>query len=82
MALEQACLLLRRKKASFPQHRAPKRPLGWGNIHHTTIKGERWIVMVGLLDGKPYEVMGGLSNLIEIPRIKLRASWLRTLVSR
>ena len=24
--------------------------------------------MVGLLEGKPYEVMGGLSNLIEIPR--------------
>jgi len=56
---------------SFPQHRAPKRPLELEcNIHHTTIKGEKWIVLVGLLEGKPYEVMGGLSNLIEIPRDK------------
>ena len=61
------------EKASFPQHRAPKRPLELEcNIHHTTIKGERWVVMVGLLDGKPYEVMGGLSNLIEIPRDKAK----------
>jgi ribonucleoside-diphosphate reductase alpha chain len=56
---------------AFPQHRAPKRPLELDcNIHHTTIKGEKWVIMVGLLDGKPYEVMGGLSNLIEIPRGK------------
>ena len=26
------------------------------------------MILVGLLDGKPYEVMGGLSNLIEIPQ--------------
>ena len=57
----------------FPQHTAPKRPLELEcNIHHTTIKGEKWVVMVGLLDGKPYEVMGGLSNLIEIPRDKAK----------
>jgi ribonucleoside-diphosphate reductase alpha chain len=55
----------------FPQHTAPKRPIELPcNIHHTTIQGERWVVMVGLMDGKPYEVMGGLSNLIEIPRDK------------
>ena len=38
------------------------------DIHHTTIKSEKWTVLVGLLDGRPYEVMGGLSNLIEIPK--------------
>tara|TARA_R110000787_G_scaffold2353_12_gene9423 strand:- start:3193 stop:5622 length:2430 start_codon:yes stop_codon:yes gene_type:complete len=38
------------------------------DIHHTTIKGERWTVLVGLLDGKPYEVLGGLATLIEIPK--------------
>ena len=38
------------------------------DIHHTTIQGERWVVLVGLLDGKPYEVMGGKAELIEIPR--------------
>ena len=55
----------------FPQHRAPKRPIELDcNIHHTTIQGEKWIIVVGLMGGKPYEVMGGLSNLIEIPRDK------------
>jgi ribonucleoside-diphosphate reductase alpha chain len=63
----------KKEKEAFPQHRAPKRPLELEcNIHHTTIKGEKWVVMVGLLDGKPYEVMGGLSNLIEIPRGKAK----------
>ena len=58
---------------TFPQNRAPKRPLELEcNIHHTTIKGEKWVVMVGLLGDKPYEVMGGLSNLIEIPRGKAK----------
>ena len=56
----------------FPQHRAPKRPIELPcNIHHTTIKGEKWIIVVGLMGEKPYEVMGGLSNLIEIPRDKV-----------
>jgi len=47
---------------------APARPeILECDIHHTTIKGEKWTILVGKLDGKPYEVMGGLSNLIEIP---------------
>jgi len=55
----------------FPQHTAPKRPIELPcNIHHTTIQGEKWVIMVGLMDNKPYEVMGGLSNLIEIPKDK------------
>ena len=53
---------------SFPENEAVKRPTDLScNIHHTTIQGEKWIILVGMLDGKPYEVMGGLSNLIEIP---------------
>jgi len=59
------------EERGFPQHTAPKRPIELAcNIHHTTIQGEKWVIMVGLMDGKPYEVMGGLSNLIEIPRGK------------
>jgi ribonucleoside-diphosphate reductase alpha chain len=68
-------VLVAKKEATqgFPQHRAPKRPIELGcNIHHATIKGEKWVIMVGLMDGKPYEVMGGLSNLIEIPRDKAK----------
>jgi len=57
----------------FPQRSAPKRPLELEcNLHHTTIKGEKWVIMVGIMDAKPYEVMGGLSNLIEIPRDKAK----------
>jgi len=53
----------------FPENKAPRRPEDLPcNIHHTTIQGEKWVILVGLMDGKPYEVMGGLSNLIEIPK--------------
>ena len=57
------------KKDIFPQRSAPKRPKELPcDIHHTTISGEKWTILIGLWGGKPYEVMGGLSNLIEIPR--------------
>ena len=53
----------------FPHNHAPKRPIELRcRIHHTTIKGEKWTILVGLLDGKPYETMGGLSTYIEIPK--------------
>lgn len=53
----------------FPQNNAPKRPVELEcRIHHTTIKGESWVVLVGLMDNKPYELFAGLSNLIEIPK--------------
>ena len=55
-------------KDKFPQNGAPKRPNSLNcDIWHTTIKGEKWTLLVGLYDDKPYEVLGGLSNLIEIP---------------
>ena len=58
-----------KEEEEFPQHGAPKRPNELPcDIHHTTIGGEKWVILVGLWEGKPYEVMGGLANLIEIPR--------------
>jgi len=64
-------VLLSQTTDIFPQHTAPKRPIELDcNIHHTTIQGEKWIIVVGLMDNRPYEIMGGLSNLIEIPRDK------------
>jgi len=64
-------VLTEKGKERFPHHTAPKRPLELPcNIHRATIQGEKWVIMVGLMDGKPYEVMGGLSNLIEIPRTR------------
>ena len=53
----------------FKAHPAPPRPKELEcDIHHATIKGEAWTILVGLMDGRPYEVMGGLQKYIEIPR--------------
>ena len=53
----------------FKTHSAPPRPeLLSCDIHHATIKGEAWTILVGLMDNRPYEVMGGLQKYIEIPR--------------
>lgn len=53
----------------FKTHSAPSRPESLEcHIHHATIKGEAWTILVGLMDGRPYEVMGGLQKYIEIPK--------------
>jgi len=45
------------KKDEFSQHDAPKRPDGLDcDIHHVTAKGNKWTVVIGKLDNKPYEV--------------------------
>ena len=62
----------------FPQNTAPKRPRELPcNIHHTTIQGEKWVVMVGLMEDRPYEVMGGLAQYIEIPRDKAQGTLIK-----
>lgn len=56
-------------KDPFPQNQAPKRPQQLDcDIHYSQIQGEDWIILVGLLEGKPYEVFGGKAALIEIPK--------------
>jgi ribonucleoside-diphosphate reductase alpha chain len=37
-------------------------------IHRATISGENWIIFVGTMHGKPYEIFGGLSEYVEIPK--------------
>jgi ribonucleoside-diphosphate reductase alpha chain len=57
-----------KKEEEFKQYKAPKRKQSQDcNIHHLTVKGEKWVVLIGLYDGKPYEVFGGLANKITIP---------------
>ncbi len=47
---------------------APKRPLVLAcEIKKAKIKGEAWTIFVGLLNGKPYEIFGGLSKYVDIP---------------
>jgi len=54
---------------SFRTHSAPKRPEELDcHIHHASIKGEAWTILVGLFNDRPYEVMGGLQKYIEIPK--------------
>jgi ribonucleoside-diphosphate reductase alpha chain len=48
---------------------APKRPEELEcDIHQAKIQGEAWTILVGLMNGKPYEIIGGLSEYVEIPR--------------
>jgi len=57
------------EETTFAERHAPKRPeILECDIHHTSVKGQKWIVLVGLLDGKPYEVIGGEAHQIEIPK--------------
>jgi len=49
-------------------HTAPKRPLElMCHIKKSKIDGAAWTIFVGLLNGKPYEIFGGLSKFIDIP---------------
>ena len=50
-------------------NRAPKRPdVLECDIHHASISGEPWTIIVGLLNKKPYEIFGGKSEFVEIPK--------------
>lgn len=47
---------------------APKRPTELPcEIKKVRISGEAWTIFVGLFNGKPYEVFGGLSKYVDIP---------------
>lgn len=48
---------------------APKRPKTLKcDIHRANVKGESYLVIVGLLNGMPYEIFCGLSSHVEIPK--------------
>lgn len=57
------------EKEVFQEHNAPKRPSSLEcDIHQVKIKGEAWTIFVGLMDGKPYEIMGGKSSFVNISK--------------
>jgi len=57
------------KEEKFSERHAPKRPETLAcDIFHTSVKGQKWVVLVGLMNGKPYEVIGGEAEMIELPR--------------
>lgn len=56
-------------RSTIAETHAPKRPPELAcDVHHAAIKGQKWTVLVGLLDGKPYEVFAGLADKVELPR--------------
>jgi len=58
-----------REEIEFADRSAPKRPSELiCEIHHVQVKGEKWTVLIGLMSGRPYEVIGGLSKYVEVPR--------------
>jgi ribonucleotide reductase alpha subunit len=71
----------------FEEHDAPRRPLELDcEVHRTRVRhGDDyvdWTIFVGLLDGKPYEIFGGMSEFIELSN-KIESGWIvkRTLKS-
>lgn len=53
----------------FKTYNAPKRPKELNcDIHFVTVNREKWTIFVGKLENKPYEIMGGLSKFVNIPK--------------
>ncbi len=76
-------LITETKKETFPQHDAPKRPSEVEcDIHNISVKGEKWTVLIGLLDGKPYEVIGGANKIVDLPKIAKKGKLIKTSISK
>lgn len=55
-------------KSKIKKNDAPKRPKTLAcDIHSTSVAGDQWIVLVGLLEGDPYEVFAFKKKNISIP---------------
>jgi len=58
-------------KNKFESQDAYKRPKSLNcDIHSVKVRGEAYIVLIGLLDDKPYEVFALKQNGYEVPKIK------------
>lgn len=58
-----------RENGLIAYNNAPRRPKELKcDINHATISGEVWTILVGLMDEKPYEIIGGLAKYVEIPK--------------
>lgn len=56
------------RPASVERRCAPKRPKELPcDIHQITVNGKKWVVLVGMFNGEPFEVFAGLSDSICIP---------------
>tara|TARA_B100000131_G_scaffold318916_1_gene363752 strand:+ start:283 stop:927 length:645 start_codon:yes stop_codon:yes gene_type:complete len=56
------------RKSDIEDSHAPKRPLELEcEIHKANVRSDQWTIIVGMINGRPYEIMGGLSEYIDIP---------------
>jgi len=56
-------------KKYFESHQAPKRPsILKADIYHPTIKGDQYLVIIGLMEDKPYEIFCFKKNGINITK--------------
>jgi ribonucleoside-diphosphate reductase alpha chain len=54
---------------SVIETQAPKRPQSLPcDIHHVTHQGCKWLILVGLLESRPFEIFAGLEENLIIPR--------------
>ncbi len=57
------------KMEQIVENHAPRRPKELEcDIHQAKVNGESWTLLVGLFGDQPYEVFGGLSQYVEIPK--------------
>jgi ribonucleoside-diphosphate reductase alpha chain len=67
--VDASSVLKDRDEMMFEDNSAPKRPEVLDcEIHQANIKGDAWTILIGLMNGRPYEVIGGRSEYVEIPR--------------
>ena len=64
-----ASLLTTDRPSSVVRMQAPKRPKELVcDIHHTTVKGDKYVALVGLFNDEPYELFGGFPGAYSIPK--------------
>lgn len=57
------------KENLFKDHNAPKRPKFLdADVHRFVNRGEKWIAIVGLMDGRPYEIFTGQEESFKVPK--------------
>lgn len=68
--------IYKEKQENFEQRELTSRPKKLAcDIHHFVVSGEQWTFFVGLWQGKCYELFGGLSDRVQLPK-KYDKGWL------
>ena len=57
------------KESQIIENHAPHRPhILDCDIHFSTINQDKWVIFIGLMDGKPYEIFGGIAENVDISK--------------